>query len=93
MAWSTGTGIFLDGNGNPQFGPTINGTHNWIDMDKTGYPPKKGWILIGTLHTHPPDPNPNVGDPATSPLDPDNSNQPVGASGHRVPCGGGARLV
>jgi RHS repeat-associated protein len=59
------------------------GTNNHINFTNLGNPPK-GWTLIATIHTHPPDPNPIYKDPANSPLDPINSNLPIGES-PRVP--------
>jgi hypothetical protein len=55
------------------------GTRNHIDFANLSNPPD-GWTLIATIHTHPTDPNPISKDPADSPLDPINSNLPIGNS-------------
>ena len=83
-----GTGVYMNDDGDIMVGvPTRGGirpgnrigSHNRIDLNPLGNCPK-GWKLIATIHSHPPDPDPASKSPQNSPLDPDNSNNPVGNS-------------
>ena len=52
------------------------GYHARVNVDPLGRNIPKGMMLIATIHTHPPDPNPRAANPANSEFDPQNSNLP-----------------
>jgi hypothetical protein len=81
-------GIYINGNGDIRVGVpgrggivtgNLIGGHDQIDLNPLGNTPK-GWILIGTIHSHPPDPDPTTKNPQNSRFDPTNSCGRVGNS-------------
>ena len=61
------------------FPGNILGGHDTINLNPLGNCPGN-WILIGVIHTHPPDFDKTKQDPINSKYDPKNSNKPIGAS-------------
>jgi hypothetical protein len=83
-----GVGVYINSNGDVKVGvpgrggivtENLIGGHDQIDLNPLGFCPK-GWILIATIHTHPPDPDPDTKNPNNSRFDPDSSNGRVGNS-------------
>jgi hypothetical protein len=83
-----GTGVYINSSGGikvgvPARGGIVTGNliggHDQIDLNPLGNSPK-GWILIATIHSHPPDLDPTTKNPQNSRFDPTNSCGPVGNS-------------